>query len=96
MILEEGAILRNVELVMHKFSLSGTSITLPAYTNIRHAGLQDGMPMLWAEVPEEPMGESMTFTLVTIGTGMKVPENGKHMLTYADGSFIWHVYIIQP
>jgi len=70
---------------------------IPEICRIVHVAEQakDGKMCIWAEI--DPVGEDMqTFVdvkIVTIGTGMSVPEDGEWLKTYQDGPFVWHLYL---
>lgn len=49
-----------------------------------------GIPCMWCEV--DPDAATEMVTLITIGTGHKVPEGMHYVGSYVCHPFVWHVY----
>jgi hypothetical protein len=67
------------------------TIPIPRGFNILHVGLQGGKLYAWAEITcDEP---KVDFHYEVVGTGWEL-ELGprKHLTTFHDGPFVWHVY----
>lgn len=47
-------------------------------------------PTIWAIVDTDEQPEPRRFTVY--GTGHPLPRNGRHIGTYFDGPFVWHVF----
>ena len=55
--------------------------------------MQNGGPCLWAEVNTRKVSFPRHFSIV--GTGHPMPE-GKHIATFQNPPFVWHLYEIAP
>jgi len=56
-----------------------------------HVGLDpQGTPCIWAEV--DTRNESVRRSILIIGTGNPIPYGAKHIGSFVQGSFVWHVY----
>lgn len=71
-------------------------ISMPKGARIIHAGPDpSGRPCVWVEcIPRIPSEETEKRFFTVIGTGWEVPDKGKHVASYVDGSFVWHIYEI--
>lgn len=80
--------------IVHRADLAFSDrqeILLPKEFEVIAVGLSpNGHPSLWAEVdPEDEVG---LVTLRVIGTGDELPDKRKHLGSFANGPFMWHVY----
>ena len=58
---------------------------------IVHAGTQDGILCLWAEI--DPSRPVVTRRFIVVGTGHALPEAYcEHLLTWQEPPFVWHLY----
>lgn len=74
-------------------SIGAGPIRMPKGARIIHAGADpSGEPCVWVEcIPNEETETEIRFFTV-IGTGWKAPNKGRHIASYVDGSFVWHIY----
>jgi hypothetical protein len=79
---------------IYKYPLKNTlepqKITIPACAEFRHFQEQDGVLTAWFEVNTEEM--KLERTLLIVGTGRSIPENGFYLGTCQQGPFMWHLY----
>ncbi len=74
-----------------KFRLETARIRMSAGAKIIHLGVDPmGHPCVWAEVETE--APLVNRRLAIVGTGQPLPEGGKHIGSYLDAPFVWHVY----
>ena len=82
--------------VVYKYEVSperGKSVELPADARIIHVGEQGDILMLWAEHGWPDANTShVTRHFDVFGTGQPIPEDARHLGTFFDGPFVWHVY----
>ena len=57
--------------------------------------LQAGIPTLWFEEPK-PGKDQYSRTFHVYGTGQEIPNLAKHIASWEDGPFIWHLYEVSP
>lgn len=50
--------------------------------------------VIWAEVDTDSKPE--VEELVVLGTGGEVPKGARHLGTWLDGPFVWHLYALEP
>lgn len=68
------------------------TVMLPPHNKVIHAGLDpSGTPCIWAEVDTSTPAAYLHPFFVR-GTGHEVPENAKHIGSFVDGGFVWHIY----
>ena len=65
-------------------------IKMPVGARVLHVAMQDDQPTLWALVDDTHMAETHRFWLR--GTGHPVPDGAKHVATFFDGPFVWHLF----
>lgn len=66
-------------------------IEMPVNAKIVHVGYQDEILTMWAECDTESAKERHKFDI--FGTGQKiVPENAKHIHSWLESVFVWHLY----
>lgn len=65
-------------------------VTMPAGAAIVHFALQGGEPTVWAQVDSDEAPEVRRFRI--FGTGHPLPRGSRHVGTYGDGPFVWHVF----
>lgn len=65
-------------------------VTMPEGAQVAHFGLQDGSPTVWALVDSDNPPEPRRFQI--FGTGHPLPRGCRHVGTYGDGPFVWHVF----
>lgn len=64
---------------------------MPAFSRILSVQMQDGKPVLWAEV--NPREDRVTRKFRVYGTGQEIDDFGGHYVgTFQDGPFVGHVY----
>lgn len=69
-------------------------IEMPAYAEVVHVGLQDRTPTIWAVVdPDAKRKELRRFKIY--GTGHGIRENAKHVGTWFQGPYVWHLFEIE-
>ena len=69
----------------------GGAVLMPDKATILSCQLQNGMPVLWAEVdPAEPTVNSRVFKVVP--TGGDVPDRGSYLSTFQVDGLVFHVY----
>ena len=80
-----------------KFPISITDeqlISMPRMANIIHVGLDpSGTPCIWAEVNTDDQVRPRAIAVV--GTGRPIPEDApiaRHIGSFVQGRFVWHVY----
>ncbi len=65
--------------------------TMPVDADIIHANIQNGLATIWAIVDSSnSLTEVRSFHVV--GTGHDIPDNCKHIGTYFQGYFVWHIF----
>jgi hypothetical protein len=75
----------------YQLTLSDSPITIPKGAEILTVKLQNDTPTLWALVDtDEYLQEGRL--IVIRGTGHTIEDNAKHITTYMDGPFVWHVF----
>ena len=76
-----------------KFPLA-PSLVMPTGARLLDVQMQDGYPILWAEVDASPEANAVTRNLAVVGTGWpdSVLATSKYVGTYQDGSLVFHVY----
>jgi len=77
----------------HRAPGLAVDFTMPAGAQIRHCGMQGGVPMLWVECHPDLDAEVRTLTIV--GTGRAVPEGPWIYIGTSQCSsegFVWHWY----
>lgn len=84
--------------VVYKYEVPPSTrlVELPRDSRIVHVGEQLDLLMLWVEhgVPND----NTTYTsrhFDVFGTGGFIPEDSRHVGTFFDGPFVWHVYETQ-
>lgn len=66
-------------------------LEMPEKSHILHVECQHGMPCVWALVIPESTKMLRTFCL--IGTGHPITAAlGKHVGTFQQGPFVWHMF----
>lgn len=81
---------------IYKYPLRITNkqdIVMPEEAKILHVGIAPlGNPCLWAEVDISKPKEEVGITIY--GTGHPIADDylGKHIGTFNQGEFVWHVY----
>ena len=66
-------------------------IEMPCNYKLLHVGLDpEGNPVLWAEVYTS--SPTALVPIYVIGTGHPVPEETKHIGSFVQIPFVWHVY----
>lgn len=78
-----------------KYSLPNGSaeIEMPAYAEVVHVGLQNDVLQIWAVVdPDAKRKELRVFHVY--GTGHGIRDNAKHVGTWFDAPFVWHLFEI--
>lgn len=58
-----------------------------------HVGMQGVMPCIWAEVDVDSPLE--VEALAVLGTGHEVPEGARHLGTWLDPPYVWHLYALK-
>lgn len=75
------------------FGLESTFGVSVAINKIVHAGMQNGILCIWAEVrPDVPA--PVRKDLIIYGTGHPITPEEEHLFTIPDGLFVWHLYRI--
>jgi hypothetical protein len=79
---------------IHKYIIDITDeqlIQIPEEAEILHAGLDPrGYPCLWARVDTDKPFESVK--IIVAGTGNPLPEVGRHLGSFTQNFFVWHVF----
>lgn len=70
------------------------AIKAPGLGRLLHVAIQDGRPMVWAEVDTEH--EDRHCVVDTVGTGMKVLDDLVYVGTFHEQTLVWHVYSTEP
>lgn len=79
----------------YPFPIGAFNLEMPNGAKILHVGIQGHTPCLWAEVSPDDQHELRRF--IVHGTGHPIMEDGrKHIETFLDGSFVWHLYEMTP
>jgi hypothetical protein len=70
-------------------------IEMPVGAEIIYCANQPGLgPHLWVLVDPDAPREYRS--LHVVGTGHPVPEGGKHVGSWIDDPFVWHVFEVGP
>ena len=71
--------------------VDGNPLSIPGLRKIVHVG-QDpmGKATMWVEVDTDKPATLYHFGV--IGTGHHIPDHSKHLGTFIDGPFVWHIY----
>ena len=76
-----------------KFNLSPgdeSEIEMPVGAKVLMAGEQNGVWCLWASVDPDAMKERRLFRIT--GTGHPIPDGVKHIASFQQPPFVWHVW----
>ena len=77
--------------VIYKYKIVNGPIELPFAAKILKVGMQRDTPTMWALINPETKTESRNF--VVIGTGDEFDDTDmKHVETFFDGPFVWHLF----
>lgn len=83
--------------VVHKQRLAGPWLQIAVPTNAfraLHVHDQGGCPTLWYETLEDTASVPMSVvSLITVGTGMQVPDGAEYVGTCHVLEMVWHVYV---
>ena len=74
----------------YEISWGRALIALPCGAQVRHFGMQEGVPFLWAEV--DPTAPLETRFFILFGTGQDIPAGGVYHGTVHHGAYVWHLY----
>lgn len=66
------------------------AVTLPIGARVLCSGVQAGIFVIWAEVPEGTGAEERVFSFLP--TGGTVPPGATYINTVFTGEFVWHCY----
>ena len=78
-----------------KYELSFSDpVSIPEFSQVVHAGMQNGKPFLWAEVHDGDTSVNSRVSYVICATGQALPELATHVKTFFDGDFVWHLYSV--
>lgn len=76
--------------VIYKYLATSKSVTINSGYSIKALQVQDGLPMLWIEMPIE--GKTDTRFLQIFGTGHPIPDKAIWWGTWQEAGYVWHVY----
>lgn len=66
-------------------------LSLPSHAEILHVGLDPtGTPCIWCRV--EPAARPVSTTILVRGTGHEISSVSKHIGSFVQGQFVWHVF----
>lgn len=65
-------------------------IEMPAGATVIRVGRQGASICLWAIVETDNPMETRSFA--TVGTGHRIPPESRHLGTWDDGPFVWHLF----
>ena len=73
--------------------ISEQEIEMPQGAEVIHAGLDpQGLMCIWAIV--DPRNEAEPVSILVYGTGESMPfDPAKHISSFQDGQFMWHVFL---
>lgn len=74
------------------------TIEMPAFAEILHVDVQNGVPTLWAIVDPQHVNDKRTFHLYGTGHEMHIDTNEKHIGSFLmyDGSLVFHLFEVLP
>ena len=75
----------------YPLTLSDNPISMIKGAEILTVKLQNGTPTLWALVDEDEYLQESRLIVIR-GTGHTIEDNAKHITTYMDDPFVWHVF----
>jgi hypothetical protein len=75
----------------YPLTLSDNPISMIKGAEILTVKLQNGTPTLWALVDTNEYLEESRLIVIR-GTGHNIEDNAKHITTYMDDPFVWHVF----
>ena len=75
----------------YQLTLSDNPISMIKGAEILTVKLQNGTPTLWALVDEDEYLQESRLIVIR-GTGHTIEDNAKHITTYMDDPFVWHVF----
>lgn len=52
-----------------------------------------GQPCIWCEV--ETTSKPLPVIIFIVGTGNPIPDEAKHIGSFIQGPFVWHVYLLK-
>ena len=86
------------EIYKYKVSLGDLfSHELPIDHKVVMVDKQDGEPYMWIEakhVVSRKHGNVSMVRYQVFGTGHEIPVYAKHVDSFQDGGFVWHLYVI--
>ena len=82
---------------IYKFTLGRPNnepvrLAVPKSFDIFKADLQDGLATVWGSVQSDKSDDQEVRIFWMVGTGRDIPDNVKHLGTFFDGYFAWHVF----
>lgn len=82
--------------VIHKHYLqhnTKVSIGMPIGSEVIKCELRGKTPCLWILRPDTGAATVRHFQI--FGTGWEIPDNAKHIDTFMDDRFVWHVFELE-
>ncbi len=82
-------------ITVHKFPFlitDATAIDMPIGAEILLVECQNQQPCIWAKVDNKAKTEKRMFVIT--GTGHEVPGHCKHVASFQQGMFVWHLWEI--
>lgn len=71
-------------------------IEMPLASKVIALQVQEGVPMLWAEVILEIPQKLETRTFAVHGTGHSIPWDRDYVGTWQEPPYVWHLYEVRP
>lgn len=83
--------------VVYRFPFEGRgSVEVPfAFVKPVHFQPQGVDLCLWAEVNPQVPDETTPAIYRIHGTGASIPDGERHVASCQDGSYVWHLYMVQ-
>ena len=79
--------------MVFKYELSFSEpVSIPEFSEVVHAGIQDGKPFLWAEIYAGDNSVNQRVSYVVCATGQALPELATHVKTFFYDNDVWHLY----
>ncbi len=74
--------------------MASFSYPMSADAEIVHVALQDGQPHFW--FCTDTLAPPVSRHFQVFGTGHDIPHNAKHLGSWLEGAFVWHLFEVFP
>lgn len=68
------------------------SLPMPKGARVLSVQMQNGAPVVWAEVSQDAAREARSFHVVGTGTPLPMGVSLKYVGTIQQGHYVWHLY----